>query len=73
MKRGISLADLLQLGPAERILLAQDLWDSISEIPQAVELTDAQRAELDRRLTAYHADETAVLSWDEVRAQVFGK
>lgn len=49
-------AKLLQLPVDERLRLVQDLWDSIAAERQVLPLTDAQRAELDRRLDAYEAD-----------------
>ena len=42
-----------ELSNAERILLAQDLWDSVSDDPDAWALTGAQRQEVDRRVKAY--------------------
>jgi putative addiction module component (TIGR02574 family) len=38
---------------AERIQLAEDIWDSIVAKPESLPLTDAQRQELDRRLEMY--------------------
>ena len=55
--------DILNLSIAERIELIGDLWDSMAEVPEAITLTDAQRAELDRRLDAYHQDPTAGDPW----------
>jgi putative addiction module component (TIGR02574 family) len=49
----ISLADVLELSVAERIQLAEDIWDPIPKASEAPKLTDAQRAELDRRLEAH--------------------
>jgi putative addiction module component (TIGR02574 family) len=40
----------------ERIQLVEDLWDSIAIEQEGLSLTDAQRAELDRRLDAYESD-----------------
>ncbi|MBI3563267.1 MAG: addiction module protein [Gammaproteobacteria bacterium] len=40
----------------ERIKLVEDLWDSIAADQQALQLTDEQKAELDRRLDAYDID-----------------
>ncbi|MYL25171.1 MULTISPECIES: addiction module protein [Halomonadaceae] len=40
----------------ERIQLVEDVWDSIAEDQQKLELTQAQREELDRRLNAYEQD-----------------
>lgn len=41
----------------ERIRLVEDLWDSIAAEQQAIKLTEAQKAELDRRLDAYEVDQ----------------
>lgn len=45
-----------QLPLEERIRLVEDLWDSIAADQQALPLTSAQKAELDRRLDAYDID-----------------
>lgn len=45
--------DFEHLTVAERIQLVEDLWDSIADAPEVLELTEAQRAELDRRLEAH--------------------
>jgi len=50
--------DILNLTVAERIELIGDLWDSLAEVPDAVSLTEAQKAELDRRLDAHHRNPT---------------
>jgi putative addiction module component (TIGR02574 family) len=69
----VSRADQLpyeQLTIAERIELLQKLWDEIADSPNEVELTAAQRAELDRRLEDYHRDPDAGISWAELRASL---
>ncbi len=58
---------LSELTVAERIELAEDLWDSIVDIPDAVPLTDAQKAELDARLSARGSDPDDVSPWPELR------
>ena len=59
-----------QLGTADRIRLQQDLWDEIAATPDAVPLTDAQRAELDRRLEEHRADPDACVDWADVKARL---
>ena len=66
----LPVSDLLSLSVAERILLVETIWDSIAEFPEAVELTDAQRQELDARLEAYHRDPAAGSPWDMVKTRV---
>jgi putative addiction module component (TIGR02574 family) len=68
--RKIALTDLLDLPVAERLLLVEDLWDSIAAVPEAVELTIEQREELDLRLEAYHRNPDAGSPWDEVKARL---
>jgi putative addiction module component (TIGR02574 family) len=60
-------ADILKLSVSERIQLVQEIWDSIAEVPESVPLTDEQKAELDRRLDAYHMDPNAGSPWSVVR------
>jgi len=62
-----ALADILQLTLPERIQLVEDIWDSIAEAHEAVPVTEAQRAELDRRLSEHRRDPQAGLPWAEVR------
>lgn len=65
-----SLSELLQLSEAERIQLAQDLWDSIPADSEALSLTDEQRRELDRRLAEHQQDPSSAIPWEEVRARL---
>ena len=70
---GLARKDILSLNIAERIKLVADIWDSIAEVPQAVALTEAQKAELDKRLDAYHRDPTAGSPWPVVRDRIAGR
>jgi putative addiction module component (TIGR02574 family) len=60
-----------RLSIPERIRLVEEIWDSIAETPEEIPLTDAQRAELDRRLAAYEVDPEAGPTWEAVRAQLW--
>ncbi len=48
--------NLNDLTAAERLQLIEELWDSLSDDPSAIPLTDAQIAELERRLAEYRRD-----------------
>ncbi len=54
----------------ERIILVEDIWDSVSEVPDAVILTEEQKAELDSRLDAYHKNPGKGSPWSEVRTRI---
>ena len=58
------------LSPEERLRLIEKLWDSLSDKPGAVPLTDAQRAELDRRLDELERTGPAGIRWEEVLQQI---
>lgn len=50
------MVNLSELPVSEKIKIVEALWDSIADEQHTLELTDEQRAELDRRLDAYEAD-----------------
>ena len=52
---------------------AFDTASSIASVPEANRLTEAQRAELDRRLEAYHEDPTMSAPWEEVKARILAQ
>jgi putative addiction module component (TIGR02574 family) len=58
------------LAVAKKIQHVHDLWDSIAAHPEDVELTPAQRKELDRRMRAHKANPEATLPWREVRRRM---
>jgi putative addiction module component (TIGR02574 family) len=61
------LEQALKLPVAERIRLADDLYDSVGGSPGSVRLTDQQLDELVRRIEDYQRDPGGNLSWEEVR------
>ncbi len=66
----IPLTELLKLSVSERIQLAEDLWDSIAAEPDALPITDAQRAEIERRLAEHDRNPESAIPWEEVRARL---
>ena len=69
----IQLSDFSQLSVAERIILVEQIWDSIAAEQATVPLTPAQEAELDRRLEAHRKSPHEGASWEEVKARIQGK
>ena len=64
--RSMSAIDIAKLSPEERLELLEQLWDSLSATPEAIPLTDAQRAELDRRLDDLDREGPVGIPWNEV-------
>lgn len=60
--------DIRALTPEERLTLLEEIWDSLE--PEDVPLTDAQRAELDRRLDDLERDRDLGIPWEEVLRQI---
>jgi putative addiction module component (TIGR02574 family) len=63
--------DFNKLSIAERIQLAEDLWDSIPPEGPEIPLTEAQKAELDQRLADLERNPDAGEPWEAVRARLY--
>jgi putative addiction module component (TIGR02574 family) len=63
-------SDVLKMTVPERIRLVVDIWDTIAEVPESVDLSESQKAELDRRLDAYHLHPEVGAPWGEVRERI---
>ena len=50
--------------------MIEELWDSLSEQPGNVPLTDEQRQELDRRLDDLERSGPKGIPWEEVLEQI---
>ena len=66
------LSQFLELPVADRLELVEAIWDSLTEVPEAVPISDEVKEELDRRLAAYYADPSSARPWEEIRAELFG-
>jgi putative addiction module component (TIGR02574 family) len=64
------LEEALKLSVAERIDLAEAIWDTVAEDAEAIPLTAEHRTELDRRLADQEAAPEARSPWEEVRARL---
>jgi putative addiction module component (TIGR02574 family) len=65
--------DITNLTPAERILLVQELWDSLAPAQASQPLTQAQQQEIERRLAAADRGEVSYSSWEDVKNRVLLK
>lgn len=61
------LEQILQLPSAERVEIAQEIWESILEHPESVLITTAQKEELERRWVAFQDDPDEGEPWEDVR------
>lgn len=66
------LRELLKLSVEEKLQLIGELWDSIDARSQPP-LSDAQKAELDKRLDDLEANPDNVRPWSQVRADLLSR
>jgi putative addiction module component (TIGR02574 family) len=71
---GESSIKIESLSSEQQLELQEQLWESLSQVPGAVPVTDAQRAELDRRSEALDRDlaegRAVGVPWEEVVRQL---
>ena len=62
--------DIHDLSQSERILLAEELWDSIAENRDSIEVTASQKRVLEERLAAYKKSPNEGSSWEDVKKEM---
>ncbi len=68
----ITASDIAQMPVQQRIQLVEDIWDSIAEMPEAIEIPQWHKQELEKRLEAYHADPSVGSPWQDVKKRILG-
>ncbi len=57
----------------DRIRLVQEVWDRLADQGYEPELSDAMKAEIDRRLAAHAANPDAAIPWEQVKAEALAR
>ena len=65
-------SEILGLPVRDRIALVEQIWDSIAEDESQFQLTDAQKAELDRRLARRESSGSRGSEWSDVKQRIMG-
>ena len=60
------IATILGLSPAERVRIAQVIWESVDEIPETTDFSNEQRLELVRRLSVLKEQGSRGRPWKDV-------
>jgi len=68
--RVADIPQIANLSTPEKILLAEDLWDSIAADQSVVPVPQSHIAELDRRLKRYGSSPGNLLSLEELQARI---
>jgi putative addiction module component (TIGR02574 family) len=72
MGRKVTVEDTLEMSVADRIKLAQDIWDTVAADSGPVPVSEAERQEIERRLDEHERDPHATIPWAEVKKQILG-
>ncbi len=67
----LSADEMARLSPEQKADLIDQLWASWDQ--ESLQLSNAQRAELDRRLEDMKTNPDEELSWQELKTQLLGK
>ena len=62
--------NIQELSQSERILLAEELWDSITANQDSLEVTAPQKKILEERLAAYRKSPNEGSAWEEVKKEM---
>lgn len=68
MERNSLLLEIDNLALSEKILLVEDIWDSIARSNAELPLPEWQRQELDQRYTEYKTGKAKLHDWQGVHA-----
>ena len=62
------IPELVRLSPHQRLALIEALWESLDD--KDLPVTEAQRTELDRRITGFEQEREQEISWDQLSAEL---
>lgn len=70
MNSSVSALGIDRLSVDDRIRLVEDIWDSIADSVQSMDVPQSHKEELERRLAAMQADPHAGSTWEDVKARL---
>ena len=73
IKESEVLSQIKKLSLQERILIVEDIWDSIMLSNEQLSMTEKQKKDLDKRLTDDENDQTSGSDWPEVKNRIESK
>ena len=66
----MSIDEIKQLDITERILLVEEIWDSIAKEQDHLVLSDYEKEILDARLVSLEEKPNNLISWDELKSKL---
>jgi putative addiction module component (TIGR02574 family) len=71
--RANDIHEIIKLSTPEKILLVEDLWDSIASDESAVPVPKSHMDELGRRMRRYEASPGTLLTLDELQTRIISR
>lgn len=69
----VPIDHILELPAAERLAIVEEIWESMVERPEEVEITAAQREELERRWVDLQQNPEDEESWADVKESLLNE
>ena len=66
MSKPLTQIEIQELSVSDRILLAEELWDSILDDQASIKVTDAQKKVLEKRIKSHSSSPSGGSTWEEV-------
>jgi len=66
----MNIDKIKELDITERIMLVEDIWDSIAQEQDKVKLSDYEKQILDQRLKAHEKNPDNLISWDQIKSKL---
>ena len=66
----MSIDEIKMLDITERIILVEEIWDSIATEQDSVGLSEREKEVLDTRLASLENNPDNLMSWDEIRSKI---
>lgn len=63
----MSIDEIKMLDITERIILVEEIWDSIVQEQESLPLSDNEKKVLDERLMSFESNPQDLVSWGEIK------
>jgi putative addiction module component (TIGR02574 family) len=73
MTQHAKFPELAQLPVADRLQILEEVWDSLTAAPEAIQVPDWHKTELDRRLESLASEPGTGRSWSEVKTEILAR
>jgi len=66
----MSIDEIKMLDISERIILVEEIWDSIAKEQDNLGLSEYEKSVLDERLASLENNPDTLMSWDEMKDKI---